>query len=113
MLAPDVSTSFHRFPTGVAGRRSIRARLLQLPPHRALSLSLSLSLSFTVSSFLSAFCCGRRVLNGVCGCVSRSCFLRTRTAVFVSAAVLKFADYISVVGVRLFGKPVFILWFCS
>jgi hypothetical protein len=80
MLAPDVSTSFHRFPTGVAGRRSIRARLLQLPPR------LSVSLSFTVSSFLAAFCCGRRVLNGVCGCVSRSWFLRTRTAVFVSAA---------------------------
>jgi hypothetical protein len=50
MLAPDVSTSFHRFTTGVAGRRSIRARLLQLPPHRALFLSYSFffSLRFVV-----------------------------------------------------------------
>jgi hypothetical protein len=31
----------------------------------------------------------------------------------VSAAVLKVADYISVVGVRFFRKPVFTLWFCS
>jgi len=48
MLDPDVSTSFHRFPTGVAGRRSIRARLLQLPPHRSLSLSLLQFLLFSL-----------------------------------------------------------------
>jgi hypothetical protein len=48
MLAPDVWTSFHRFPTGVAGRHSIRARLLQPPSHRSLSLSLLQFLLFSL-----------------------------------------------------------------
>lgn len=48
MLDPDVSTSFHRFPTGVAGRRSACCNFLLTPLSLSRLQFLLFSLRFVV-----------------------------------------------------------------